>query len=313
LLLAAATRPAVGDEQPAAQPAPGEAVDPAGVEFFEKQIRPVLAEHCFGCHSVRAIKIRGGLLLDSRQGVVKGGEGGAVVVAGKPEQSRLIEAIRWTDPDFQMPPKKKLSPEQIEKFEQWIKQGAPDPRDAQPVKESDAATKPVIAEAAAKVLWVMKPVVQPEVPAGVTDSANPIDAFVAAEYRSKGLTPVDRAIKPALLRRVYLDLIGIPPSPAEQEAFLNDTSPDAYETVVDHLLAGEQHGVRYARHWLDVLRYADADERMIAAQGIYLWRDWIINSLNDDVPYDQFVRAQLTGYRSTERTQMSATGYRSKA
>jgi hypothetical protein len=150
------------------------------------------------------------------------------------------------------------------------------------------------------------------VPAGVTESTNPIDAFVAAKYRSHGLTPVDRADRSTLLRRVYLDLVGIPPTPSQQEAFLNDTSPDAYEKVVDELLASEQHGVRYARRWLDVLRYADVEERMLAAEGIHLWRDWIINALNDDVPYDQFVRAQLTGYRSTERTQMSATGHRSK-
>ena len=121
------------------------------------------------------------------------------------------------------------------------------------------------------------------------------------------------ASKLTLLRRVYLDLIGIPPSPAEQEAFLKDESPDAYEKVVDKLLANEQHGVRYARHWLDVLRYADADERMTAAPGIHYWRDWVIYALNSDMPYDQFVRAQLTGYRTTERTQMSAIGLRSKA
>ncbi len=161
-------------------------------------------------------------------------------------------------------------------------------------------------------LWVMKPVIQPPVPTGFSRSANPIDAFVAAEYKSRGLTPVGPADKRTLLRRVYLDLIGLPPSPTEQEAFLKDESPDAYEKVVDRLLASEQHGVRYARHWLDVLRYADADERMIAAPGIYLWRDWVIRSLNSDLPFDQFVRTQLTGYRTTARTQMSATGYRSR-
>lgn len=159
-------------------------------------------------------------------------------------------------------------------------------------------------------LWVLKPVVRPEVPAGVTQSTNPIDAFIAAEYRAKNLKPVGPADKPTLLRRVYLDLIGLPPSPAEQDAFMQDDSPDAYEKVVDKLLASDQHGVRYARHWLDVLRYADTDENMVAAAGIYLWRDWVIRALNDDVPYDQFVRAQLTGYRTTSRTQMAATGYR---
>jgi Protein of unknown function (DUF1549)/Protein of unknown function (DUF1553) len=162
-------------------------------------------------------------------------------------------------------------------------------------------------------LWVLKPVARPEVPAGVTEFTNPIDAFIAAEYKAKGLTPVGPADKRALLRRVSLDLTGLPPTVAEQDSFLKDQSPDAYEKVVDRLLASEQHGVRFARHWLDVLRYADEDERMIAAPGIYLWRDWVINALNSDLPYDQFVRAQLTGYRSTVRTQMSATGYRSRS
>jgi hypothetical protein len=155
-------------------------------------------------------------------------------------------------------------------------------------------------------------VVRPQLPVGASKSANPIDAFVAAEYRTKGLRPAAIADKYTLLRRVYLDLIGIPPSPAEQEAFSKDESPDAYEKVVDKLLASEQHGVRYARHWLDVLRYADADERMTAAAGIHYWRDWVIYALNSDLPYDQFVRTQLTGYRTTERTQMAAVGVRSK-
>jgi hypothetical protein len=161
-------------------------------------------------------------------------------------------------------------------------------------------------------LWSLKPVVRPEPPAGVTDSTNPIDAFIAAEWKAKGLTPAGRADRRTLLRRVYLDLIGLPPSPAEQDAFLADTSPDAYEKVVDRLLASEQHGVRYARRWLDVLRYADVDERMIAGPGIHLWRDWVINALNSDLPYDQFVRAQLTGYRSSVRTQMAAIGVRQR-
>jgi hypothetical protein len=289
--------------------APGEKVDANGIEFFEKNIRPVLTEHCFACHAAGAIKLRGSLLLDSRQGVIKGGQGGPVIVAGEPDESRLIQAIRWTDPDFQMPPTKQLSPEQIEKFEQWVTMGAPDPRE----EGSRAANRPLTAAEAGRTWWALQPVERPDVPAEFTELANPIDAFIAAEYQSKGLTPVGPTSRSALLRRVYLDLIGIPPTPGEQEAFLNDASPGAYEKVVDQLLSNEQHGVRYARRWLDVLRYADVDERMIAADGIYLWRDWIINALNDDVPYDQFVRAQLTGYRSTVRTQMSATGHRSKA
>jgi len=166
--------------------------------------------------------------------------------------------------------------------------------------------------AASAQLWVLKPVVRPAVPAGVTASQNPIDAFLAAEYKAKGLRPAPPAEKQVLLRRVYLDLIGIPPTPAEQDAFLADQSPDAYTKVVDKLLASEQHGVRYARHWLDVLRYADQDERMLAAAGIHYWRDWVIYALNSDMPYDQFVRAMLTGYRTNDHTTMSSTGYRQK-
>ena len=147
--------------------------------------------------------------------------------------------------------------------------------------------------------WFLKAVVRPPVPVGVTPSPNPIDSFIASQLQAKGLKPAGSADKRTLLRRVYLDLIGIGPTPAEQSAFLKDPSPNAYEKVVDQLLASEQHGVRYARHWLDVLRYADVDEGMIVAPGIHLWRDWVVNALNRDLPYDQFVCAQLTGYRST--------------
>jgi hypothetical protein len=161
-----------------------------------------------------------------------------------------------------------------------------------------------------EVWWSLKAVVRPPLPDG--PESNPIDRFINAELRSRGLKAVGPADKSSLLRRVYMDLIGIPPTAAEQEAFLADDSTDAYEKVVDRLLANEQHAVRYARHWLDVLRYADADEQMTSAPGMYLWRDWVINALNDDVPYDQFVQIQLTGLRANERTQMSATGYRSR-
>lgn len=159
-------------------------------------------------------------------------------------------------------------------------------------------------------LWSLQPVVRPAIPAVATSAANPIDAFLAASQQAQGLKPAGPADRLSLLRRVYLDLIGLPPSPAEQAAFLQDPSPDAYVKVVDRLLANEQHGVRYARHWLDVLRYADVDENMRAAPGIHLWRDWVICALNSDLPYDQFVRAQLTGYRTSRRTAMTATGNR---
>ena len=165
---------------------------------------------------------------------------------------------------------------------------------------------------AKELLWSLAPVSRPTIPEGDAAMTNPIDRFLQAERVSKGLKAVGPADKLTLLRRVHLDLAGLPPSPAEQEAFLADTSPDAYEKVVDGLLASDQHSVRYARHWLDVLRYADTDEKMGPGSGIHLWRDWVINALRDDLPYDQFVQLQLTGRRVKERTQMSDTGFRSR-
>jgi hypothetical protein len=161
--------------------------------------------------------------------------------------------------------------------------------------------------------WYLKPVVRPAVPAGLTQSSNPIDAFIAAKLKDKGLTPTRPADKATLLRRVYLDLIGVPPTPAEQDAFLADSDPAAYEKVVDRLLADPQHGARYARHWLDVLRYTDVDDTMAAASGIHYWRDWVISAINDDLPYDKFARAQLTGYRDGEYTTINDNGNRRRA
>lgn len=179
------------------------------------------------------------------------------------------------------------------------------------------AAYPATAPPAAKPrLWSLQPVVKPELPAGAAASANPIDSFIAAKYKEKGLYPVSPASKLTLLRRVYFDLIGIPPTPAEQDAFLQDQSPEAYRKVVDRLLADQQHGARWARHWLDVLRYADLDgldgSVMPAASGIYLWRDWVIAALNHNMPYDQFVRAQILGSRYPEHTTVSAGGRRAK-
>lgn len=161
-------------------------------------------------------------------------------------------------------------------------------------------------------LWSLAPVRRPAIPDGDAAITNPIDRFLEVERAARGLNAVAPADKLTLLRRVHLDLIGLPPSPADQEAFLADTSPDAYEKVVDRLLASDQHAVRYARHWLDVLRYADTDEKMGPGSGIHHWRDWVIHALHDDLPYDQFVQLQLTGRRVNERSQMSATGYRSR-
>jgi hypothetical protein len=178
-------------------------------------------------------------------------------------------------------------------------------------------SRPLHGAAPARSLWSLQPVVRPDVPTGVTESKNPIDSFVAQKYKEKGLQPTDTADKLTLLRRVYFDLVGLPPTIPEQRAFLRDKTPDAYEKVVDRLLASDQHGVRWARHWLDVLRYADLDgldgSVMPASSGIYLWRDWVISALNHDMPYDDFVRAQLLGSRSKQHTVMTPTGQRVKA
>jgi hypothetical protein len=183
---------------------------------------------------------------------------------------------------------------------------------AQPAQET---VKEQFAKRAAR-LWSLQPVTRPPIPAGVTTSTNPIDAFIAADYKAKGLLPAGKADKLTLLRRVYLDLVGLPPTPAEQDAFLADTSPDAYEKTVDRLLNDEQHGVRWSRYWLDVLRYADLDgldgSVMPAAPGMYLWRDWVIAALNHDMPYDQFVRAQILGNRYRPETATNPSGRRTR-
>ncbi|MFO0967726.1 MAG: DUF1549 and DUF1553 domain-containing protein [Gemmataceae bacterium] len=180
-----------------------------------------------------------------------------------------------------------------------------------PAQTTDKPAKPS-GKSDAKTPWYLKPVVRPALPSGGATPANPIDAFIAAQHRAKGLRPLGPADRRVLARRLYLDLIGIPPTLAEQDAFLKDEAPDAYEKLVDRLLASEQHGVRYARHWLDVLRYADTDDGMIAAPGIHLWRDWLIRALNSDMPYDQFVCTQLTGYRTGARSEVSAIGFRER-
>jgi hypothetical protein len=158
-------------------------------------------------------------------------------------------------------------------------------------------------------LWSLKPLERPEIPQGICTSTNPIDAFIGEAWRDKGLLPTDLADKLTWLRRVSLDLTGLPPGVEEQEAFAQDESAAAMDKVVDRLLASDQHGVRYARHWLDVLRYADRDENMLAAPGIHLWRDWVIAAINQDVPYDEFVRAQICGNRAAKRRTLSATGH----
>ena len=227
------------------------------MEFFEKNIRPILTENCYKCHSHDSEKIKGGLLLDTRDGVLKGGDNGPVLVPGDPEKSMLIKAVRYADKDLQMPPNdRQLPTNQIQDLETWVKMGAPDPR-----TESDAAEhKYTVDMDKARKHWAFQPVTKPAVPQ--TDdpqhwAQSPVDEFILAKLQEKGLTPSPLADKVTLLRRATFDLIGLPPTPQEVQDFLADDSTNAFANVVDRLLASPHYGERWGRHWLDLAQYAD--------------------------------------------------------
>ena len=227
------------------------APEAAAVEFFEKHIRPVLADHCYQCHSATAEKVKGGLLLDTRDGVLKGGENGPALVPGEVEKSRLIKAVRYTDEDLQMPPKgKKLTPAQIADLEAWVKMGAPDPRTG---KISDPKSPIPVSRH-----WAFAPVKEPSVP--VVKNAKrvrmPVDNFILARLEEKQLALNPPADKRTLLRRATFDLHGLPPTPQELADFVADAAPDAFAKVVERLLASPRYGERWGRYWLDVARYA---------------------------------------------------------
>jgi len=267
---------------------------PTGVEFFEQHIRPVLAERCYQCHSARAEKLKGELMLDSREGVLKGGTDGPVVVLGKPFQSKLIEAISYTNKDLQMPPKGQLSREEIAAFEYWVKIGAPDPRTG-----AAPALPPAYDYAKGKQFWSFQPVKNSEIPrVKLSDGLqSPIDSFLEADYESHGLRPARPADKRVLIRRATYDLTGLPPTPQEIDAFVADDTPQAFEKVVDRLLASPHYGEQWGRHWLDIVRYADTagDNSDFPVPQAYLYRNYVIDTFNKDKPYDQFLREQLAG------------------
>ena len=266
--------------------------DAEGLDFFEKKVRPVLVERCYECHSSQAKKLEGSFSLETRDGLLKGGDRGPALVPGDPEQSLIIQALRYQDKDFQMPPKEPLAAGVVADFEAWIKRGAPDPRDG-------AAVAYMIDIEAAKQRWPFTPIATPAVPlVKRTDwPRNPIDHFVLAKLEERGLSPVGDADKQTLIRRVTYDLIGLPPSPEEIEAFLRDDSPTALATVVDRLLDSPHYGERWGRHWLDVVRYADTagDNSDFPIPQMVKYRNWVINAINADMPYDQFIRQQIAG------------------
>jgi cytochrome c553 len=266
--------------------------DPAALEFFEKSVRPVLVEKCLSCHAEKA---KGGLRLDTRDAVLKGGERGSAVVLGKPKEGLLLKALRHTDEDLKMPPSGKLSEREIAAIEKWIELGAPWP-------EKLTLASPNAIEKAAARHWAFQPLKRPEVPKvsrepKASAPPNPIDAFILAKLSDKGLSLSVRADKRALIRRATFDLHGLPPTPDEIAAFLKDDSPEAYEKLIDRLLASPRYGERWGRHWLDVARYADNKGYVFFEGREYPWawtyRDYVIRALNADKPYDQFVMEQL--------------------
>ncbi len=269
------------------------------VEFFEKKVRPVLVQHCYSCHAKDAKKIGGGLLLDSKQGWVKGGNTGPAIVPGDPDESLLISAVQHID--LEMPPKGKLPDSQIDDLVQWVKMGAPDPRDdvtAQLIKREINIEQ-------GRQYWAFQPPQRRDAPA-VKNAAWPagdIDRFVLAKLEADGITPVADADPAVLIRRLYFDLIGLPPSPEDVDAFVKECSAksasgdSALETLVDKLLASPQFGERWGRHWLDVARYAESTgmERNVTFPAAWRYRDYVIEAVNNDKPYDQFVREQIAG------------------
>ena len=278
-----------------------------GTDYFEQHIRPLLAAKCYGCHSAKLTKPMGGLLLDSRAGMLRGGKSGVpVVTAGKPEESLLIAAVNGNSKDLRMPPGKPLDASEIAQLTAWIKMGAPDPRtDPLPASGTPAALTSSIDWEKAKQHWSFRPVADPVPPkvASPEWSRNPIDAFVKAKLDQKGLVAQPRASKTALIRRATYDLTGLPPTPDAVDAFLKDTSPQAFEKVVDRLLASPQYGERWGRHWLDVVRYADTsgDNSDFPVPAMFRYRNWVIAAFNKDQPYDQFLRDQIAGDIVAER------------
>jgi hypothetical protein len=272
------------------------AAPPEQIDFFESRIRPVLIEHCYSCHSSDAERVRGGLLLDTRDGLLQGGDWGPALVPGDLEASLLIQAIRHTDPDLRMPPKgEKLDPGLIADLEAWVLMGAPDPRTGEPV----TGTSPPHEDPAVLSHWAFQPVTKPAVP-GVIDEAwlrNEVDAFVLAGLEAQGMKPSPEADRWVWLRRVTYDVTGLPPTPAEMHAFLADESEGAHERVVDRLLASPRYGERWGRYWLDVARYADTKGYVFQEERRYpfahTYRDYVIDALNGDKPYDQFLLEQL--------------------
>jgi hypothetical protein len=266
-------------------------------EFFEKSVRPVLAENCYSCHSDR--KQKSGLRLDSRQAMLQGGESGPAIVPGHPEKSLLLKAVHY-EGDLRMPPKGRLPAEHVAALTTWIRQGAPWPDHGDkvwsPMQISEFQITPQ-----QRAFWSFQPVADPPViqnRSGSNWARTAIDQFILARLEEKHLRPVEAADRRTLIRRATFDLIGLPPTPQEVDAFLRDDSPEAFTKVVDRLLASPHYGERWARHWLDIARYGEDQAHTFEArkypQG-FRYRDWLIRAFNEDMPYDRFILEQIAG------------------
>lgn len=288
------------------------ATDPEGVEFFRKEVKPILEENCFKCHGGIDDKghprVRGGLQLISRKGLMMGGDHGPAVNEADPAKSILLEVLSYENEDLQMPPRGKLPAGDLEKIARWVEMGAPwTPEDADLLVEvHDPLAGVTQVNEKTKAHWSYKPMERVDPPA-VSDpewAANPIDAFIRAKLDEKGLEPVAEASRAALLRRLSYNLTGLPPSLEEIRAFEADTSPDAWSKQVDLLLASPNYGEKWARHWLDLVRYAESNgfERDNEKPFVWRYRDYVIRSFNEDKPYDRFVTEQIAGDELPDKT-----------
>ena len=283
--------------------------DSAQIEFFEKNIRPLLVTHCYECHS--GDEDSGGLKVDSRQAMIAGGDSGSSLVPGKPRKSLILEAVRYKNHQLQMPPEGKISDREIALLEKWIAQGAVDPREA--TSTSAAPTGMSIEDG--RKFWSFQPVRKPEVPKVQNSDwvRTPIDAFIAKRLSDEKLTPAATADRATLIRRLTFDLTGLPPTPEEIDAFVADESADAYPNLIERLLASPHYGQRWGRHWLDVARYSDSNglDENLAFGNAWRYRDYVVDAFNNDKPFDQFLIEQIAGDllpTASEETK-TATGF----
>ncbi|MEX2140230.1 MAG: PSD1 and planctomycete cytochrome C domain-containing protein [Pirellulales bacterium] len=295
-LFVACSLPVIADAESPTSPSP--VFSDELLEFFEKEVRPLLDKRCYECHSARAKKLQGGLRLDSRAAVLEGGDTGPAVVPGKPKRSLLVDAINYGEL-YQMPPRSKLPKKEIAALTKWIELGAPWPKENAAVAKSSGDSSGFDLAERRAAHWAWQPIERPT-PSAVKNlswPADDIDRFILAKLELKGLAPAEAADKRTLIRRAFFDLVGLPPTPEAVDRFLGDESPRAFERVVDELLASPRFGERWARHWLDLIRYAETygHEFDYPIEHAWQYRDYVVRALNADVPYDQFTIEHIAG------------------